>query len=246
MSLRVEEIHTYYGRSHVLQGVSLTVADGETVALLGRNGAGKTTTMRSIVGLTPPRSGRILLDGAEIGGQATFRIARRGIRFVASGRRTHSTLTVGQNLVLASRNANASRAWPLQRVLDLFPKLRELEGRRAGHLSGGEQQMLKLASALLFGPRVLLLDEPTEGLSPAVVSDLGRWLTALREEKMTVLLTEQNTAFALRHADRGYILEKGVVRHHASAAELRESQEIQTYLGVGSYVAAPAQADYPR
>jgi len=234
MTLHIEDIHTYYGQSHVLQGISLEVQDGETVALLGRNGAGKTTTMRSIVGLTPARSGAVVLDGTDITRMPTYRIARRGLAFVPSGRRVYGSLTVKKNLTLAAGASRRESAWPMERVLDMFPKLADLSARRAAHLSGGEQQMLKLARALLPGPRLLLLDEPTEGLSPAVVSDLGRWLAILREEKVTVLVTEQNALFALRYADRGYIIEKGTVRHHAPAQELRDSHEIQTYLGVGT------------
>jgi branched-chain amino acid transport system ATP-binding protein len=232
MTLRIEDLHTYYGRSHVLQGISLEIEDGETVALLGRNGAGKTTTMRSIVGLTPARRGRVLLDGADIAGHPTHRIARSGVAFVPSGRRAYGSLSVGQNLALSERRVDG--AWPLQRVLELFPKLAQIADRKAGFLSGGEQQMLKLARALLSGPRILLLDEPTEGLSPAVVADLGRWLKILKEENMTVLITEQNALFALTYADRGYIIEKGRVRHHERADKLRDSAEIRTYLGVGA------------
>lgn len=232
MTLRIEQLHAYYGRSHVLQGITLEVEDGETVALLGRNGAGKTTTMRSIVGLTPVRRGRVLLDGADIAGRPTHQIARRGVAFVPSGRRSYGSLTVRQNLALSQRNGAA--AWPLSRVLEMFPKLAQIADRKAGFLSGGEQQMLKLARALLSGPRILLLDEPTEGLSPAVVADLGRWLSTLKTEKMTVLITEQNALFALEYADRGYIIEKGTVRHHEQAAQLRDSAEIRTYLGVGA------------
>ena len=234
MSLQVEDLHTYYGQSHVLQGISLRVDDGETVALLGRNGAGKTTTMRSIVGLTQARTGTVTFDGHDITKEPTYRIARRGVAFVPSGRRAYGSLTVRQNLALAAEHPRHDGAWSMDRVLAMFPKLGDMSARQAGHLSGGEQQMLKLARALLGGPRVLLLDEPTEGLSPAVVSDLGRWLTTLREEKVTVLITEQNALFALRYADRGYIIEKGAVRHHAPAADLRDSREIQTYLGVGA------------
>lgn len=236
MTLEVEQIHTYYGQSHILQGITLCVEDGETVALLGRNGAGKTTTMRSIVGLTPARSGTIRWDGQEITGERTYRIARRGLAFVPSGRRVYGSLTVGQNLALAAQTGRRGSAWSPSRVLELFPKLDELVDRQAAFLSGGEQQMLKLARALLSGPRLLLLDEPTEGLSPAIVGDLGRWLTLLREERVTVLITEQNALFALRYADRGYIIEKGRVRHEDSAAALRDSSEIRTFLGVGSDV----------
>ncbi|TWP38047.1 ABC transporter ATP-binding protein [Leekyejoonella antrihumi] len=233
MSLTVDGIHTYYGQSHVLQGISLNVGDGETVALLGRNGAGKTTTMRSIVGLTPARSGSIRLDDKEISRLQAYRLARLGLSFVPSGRRVYGSLTVRQNLALAAERPRKEAAWSLERVHDMFPNLVTLAGRQAGHLSGGEQQMLKLARALLGGPRILLLDEPTEGLAPGIVADLGRWLAILRKEKVTVLITEQNALFALRYADRGYIIEKGTVRYEAPAAELRDSAEIRRYLGVG-------------
>jgi branched-chain amino acid transport system ATP-binding protein len=236
--LELDDIQTYYGESHILQGVSLTVGNGEVVALLGRNGAGKTTTMRSIVGLTPARRGRITFDGAEIVKAPTHRIAKSGIAFVASGRRVFGSLTVGQNLALAARTHARRRgeapSWTVERLLEIFPKLRELMGRRAEFLSGGEQQMLKLGRALLSSPKLLLLDEPTEGLSPAVVGDLGRWLELLRAEGLPVLLTEQNALFALRHADRGYVMEKGRITHTASAADLADSEEIRVSLGLGS------------
>ncbi len=243
--LSLDEVHTYYGESHILQGVSLQVGPGEIVALLGRNGAGKTTTLRSIVALTPARRGRIELDGRDITTRPPHRIARAGIAYVASGRRVFGSLTVHQNLALAARTRHrrvGAPAWTLERVLDTFPKLRELAGRRAEFLSGGEQQMLKLGRALLANPSVLLLDEPTEGLSPAIVGDLGRWLELLRSEGMPVLLTEQNALFALRHADRGYILEKGRIRHEGGAAELRDSPQIRAYLGVGSEAVDPGSS----
>ena len=239
--LELQDVHAYYGESHVLQGVTLSVAAGEIVALLGRNGAGKTTTLRTIIGLTPTSQGLITLDGTDITARATHRIARDGVAFVASGRRVFGSLTVAQNLALAARTRGTSdgdtapgQDWTVARVLETFPKLASLAGRRAEYLSGGEQQMLKLGRALLARPRILLLDEPTEGLSPAVVADLGRWLELLRDERLAVLLTEQNSLFALRHADRGYILEKGMIRHADAADRLTGSAEIRTYLGVGA------------
>jgi branched-chain amino acid transport system ATP-binding protein len=239
--LEIEAIDTYYGASHILQGLSLSVGEGEAVALLGRNGAGKTTTMRSVLGLTPARRGRIAFAGREITRTKTHRIARSGVAFVASGRRVFGTLTVGQNLELAARTPGRrvqgargpAEAWRVEDVLEVFPKLRELSDRRAGFLSGGEQQMLKLGRALLGNPRLLLLDEPTEGLSPAVVGDLGRWLDRLRERGLSILLTEQNALFALSHVDRGYVMLKGRITHEAPAAQLRESQEVRAALGVG-------------
>jgi len=239
MMLTVEAIHTYYGQSHILQGLSLEVGAGEAVALLGRNGAGKTTTMRSIMGMTPPRGGTIRLDGTSITGRSTFSIARLGIGYVPSGRRIFSGLSVRQNLELAAREGRKVQGgWTIERVFETFPKLRELEGRGAGFLSGGEQQMLKLGRALLGNPKLLLLDEPTEGLAPVVVKELREWIERLKSQRLSILLSEQNAAFALRLSDRGYILEKGMIRHSAPAAELAESHEIRAYLGIASKQAA--------
>jgi branched-chain amino acid transport system ATP-binding protein len=233
--LEVQDMHTYYGSSHVLQGVSLTVRSGEVVTLLGRNGAGKTTTLRSIVALTRARRGRILLDGQDVTKGPSHKTARKGMAFVPSGRRVFGTLTVAQNLKLAARSCGGrTGAWTIEKVTAMFPKLDELSGRRAEHLSGGEQQMLKLGRALLTNPQLLLLDEPTEGLSPAVVGELGNWLDKIREEDLGVLLTEQNSVFALRHADRGYILEKGRCQAEGSAHELAEGDALPTYLGIGA------------
>ncbi|MGH3628772.1 MAG: ABC transporter ATP-binding protein [Sciscionella sp.] len=230
--LTLSEVHTYYGPSHVLQGVSLRVGAGEVVALLGRNGAGKTTTMRTITGLTPARRGSVLLADEEIARRPPHAIARKGIAYVPSGRRIFSALTVRQNLELAFRDSRRTGDWTIARVHEVFPKLAELDGRPAGFLSGGEQQMLKLGRALLAHPRVLLLDEPTEGLAPAVVDQMREWIDIVKAERLSILICEQNALFALRLADRGYIIEKGRIRHTASAAELSDSAEIRTYLGV--------------
>lgn len=232
--LDVIDLHTYYGSSHVVQGVSLTVAPGEVVTLLGRNGAGKTTILRSLAGLTPPRRGKVLLDGRDITGKQPHVASRLGLAFVPSGRRVFGALTVAENLKLAAYS-NRKRAgdWTVERVHATFPQLALIAKRQAGLLSGGEQQMLKLGRALLSEPTVLLLDEPTEGLSPAVVSELGGWLEQLRREQLGVLLSEQNAVFALRHADRGYILEKGRFRAEGSRAELAGGAALRTYLGVG-------------
>lgn len=232
--LSLQEIHSFYGRSHILQGVTLEIKAGETVALLGRNGAGKTTTLRSIMGLTPARQGHVLFAGRDITRMATHRIARSGLAFVPSGRRIFSHLTVRQNLLLAQSHARSVGAgtWSIGRVYDAFPKLSELHSRRAGFLSGGEQQMLKLGRALIANPRMLLLDELTEGLAPTVVEDLGRWLTRLKGEGLSMLVCEQNALFALELASRAYILDKGRIRHQGSSTELRGSREILQYLGV--------------
>lgn len=238
--LELEGVDTFYGQSHVLQGVALGVGDGETVALLGRNGAGKTTTLRSILGLTPPRRGRIALAGQEIIGRPPYAVARLGVALVPSGRRIFSSLTVRENLELAARDAHRRGPWTVERVYAMFPRLRDLKSRLAGFLSGGEQQMLKIGRALVANPRLLLLDEPTEGLAPVVVGELGRWLERLKAERISILLAEQNALFALRLAERGYILEKGRIRGSGPAAALREDAEVRAYLGVAARAAAPA------
>jgi branched-chain amino acid transport system ATP-binding protein len=234
--LALQDVHTYYEASHILQGISLTVGEGEVVALLGRNGAGKTTTMRSIIGLTPPRRGEIMLDGAQIARKSPHRIARAGVSYVPSGRRVFGSLTVRQNLELALRDAHVherERAWTIERLYRVFAGLADLDSRRAGFLSGGEQQMLKLGRALLAHPKLLLLDEPTEGLAPVVVRDLRKWIELIkREGEISVLLAEQNALFALHLADRGYILEKGRIQQEGPAAELSGSADARRHLGV--------------
>lgn len=224
--LRLEEVHTYHGESHVLQGISLEVRAGEVVCLLGRNGAGKTTTLRSIIGLTPPRRGKILFKENAIHGQAADRIARMGISFVPEDRRIFSGLTVHENLEVAQkRKVEGHRRWPLERIYDDFPILAEIRDRPGDYLSGGEQQILAIARALVGEPELLLLDEPNEGLAPVIVQQVGRIIDEL-SETTTMLFTEQNIRFALRHAQRGYVIEKGRIRHHASTEEFRSSPEI--------------------
>ncbi len=224
--LYLQDVHTYYGESHVLQGVSLEVGTGQVVCLLGRNGAGKTTTLRSIIGLTPPRAGTILFKGEAIQGQAADRIARMGIGFVPEDRRIFPGLTVHENLEVAEkRRVGGKRRWPLERIYDDFPILAEIRNRPGDYLSGGEQQILAIARALVGEPELLLLDEPNEGLAPVIVEQVGRMIDGLAETT-TILFTEQNIRFALKHAQRGYVMEKGRIRHHASTGEFRSNPEI--------------------
>lgn len=244
--LEVRDLHCYYGSSHVVQGVDLDVERGEVVTLLGRNGAGKTTTLRGMAGLLPVRQGTVTLGGRPTANRAPHIASRLGMAYVPSGRRVFGPLTVAENLQVAVASArHRSGAWTIDAVHELFPKLAALAKRRAGLLSGGEQQMLKLARALLSNPDVLLLDEPTEGLSPAVVCDLGAWLDRLRKQGLGVLLTEQNAIFALEHADRGYILEKGRVRARGTRAELTAGAALHTYLGIGGPDAPTGGPDVP-
>jgi branched-chain amino acid transport system ATP-binding protein len=224
--LHVQDIHTAYGLSRVLFGVSLQLAAGECVALLGRNGVGKTTTIRSIMGLTPPQTGRITWRELDITGWPPFRVARAGIGFVPEDRRIFAELTVWENLDVAARSG-APVPWPLERVFDLFPRLRELASRQGGYLSGGEQQMLTIARTLMGNPELLLLDEPSEGLAPLVVDHLGEQIARLKREGLTILLAEQNVEFSLGLADRVYVLEKGQIRFSGPAARLREDEALR-------------------
>ena len=219
--LAVENIYTSYGLSRVLFGISLEIAAGECVCLLGRNGVGKTTTMRSIMGLTPPSSGRVLWRGRDISGWAPHRVARAGIGFVPEDRRIFAELSVWENLDVGARAARRPGPWTIAAVGELFPVLRERRGQRGGFLSGGEQQMLTIARALTGNPELLLLDEPSEGLAPLVVEMLRIKIGELKAQGLTILLAEQRVDFALALADRVYILEKGAVSFSGSAAKLR-------------------------
>ena len=224
--LEARDLHTAYGLSRVLFGVSIEVLAGECVCLLGRNGVGKSTTMRSIMGLTPPQSGRVLFRGQDITGWAPYRVARAGLGFVPEDRRIFADLTVWENLDVA-RRAAAGNGFTLERVFDLFPKLRELTGRQGGHLSGGEQQMLTIARTLMGNPQLLLLDEPSEGLAPIVVDHLRDQIARLKHEGLTILLAEQNTEFSLSLADRVYVLEKGSLKFSGPAARLRDDASLR-------------------
>ncbi len=224
--LVVDEIHTAYGLSQVLFGVSLEVAQGACVCLLGRNGVGKTTTMRSIMGLTPPRRGRVVWKGRDIQAQPAHQVANLGIGFVPEDRRIFAELTVWENLDVASRGRRTG-GWTAERVYELFPTLRELRDRQGGFLSGGEQQMLTIARTLMGNPELLLLDEPSEGLAPLVVDHLKEQINRLKRDGLTILLAEQNVDFCLDLADRVYVLEKGHIRYHGSAQEFREDESIR-------------------
>jgi branched-chain amino acid transport system ATP-binding protein len=224
--LHVENIHTYYGLSHILFGVSLEVNKGEIVCLLGRNGAGKSTTIKSIMGLTPPRKGHIKFKGITCTGQKPYLMARMGIGFVPDNRRVFADLTVGENLEISERNLQEG-GWDKNRVYDFFPALKEIDGRRAGFLSGGEQQMLTIARALMTNPEFLLLDEPTEGLAPLIVKMLEEQISRLKERGLTVLLAEQNLGVALRLSDRGYVIDNGKIHYHGTSEDLRTNEEVR-------------------
>jgi len=230
--LKVEDIHTYYGSSHILQGLSLAIKPGEVVAVIGRNGVGKTTLVRSIVGLTPPRRGRIAFKDTDITRMPAHRIAQLGVGLVPQGRRVFASLSVKEHLQVTARSRGVGR-WTLERMTSLFPNLRERLGQTANKLSGGEQQMLAAGRALVGNPDLLLMDEPTEGLAPLMVRELGRLVENLKETGTAILLVEQQLAFVLRHADRIYILSKGQIVHHCRPAELADDHETKSkYLGV--------------
>jgi branched-chain amino acid transport system ATP-binding protein len=228
--LVVDAIHTYYGESHILQGVSLNVEAGELVALLGRNGAGKTTTMNSIIGFNRPRAGSVSILGRNVTGQPPYVIAGAGVGLVPQGRRIFAPLSVRENLVFAERRKGP---WTLSRVYELFPVLLERQHVRGTSLSGGEQQMLAIGRALLMNPSVLLMDEPSEGLAPLIVRDIGRIIGELKQSGMAILLAEQNLTMALSVADRCYVLNKGQVVAESSADALRNDDELKhRFLGV--------------
>jgi branched-chain amino acid transport system ATP-binding protein len=226
--LELHDVETSYGLSQVLFGVSLHVEPGEIVALLGRNGVGKTTIMRSIIGLTPPRKGRVVWQGREIQGKAPHRIARMGIGFVPEDRRIFPDLTVWENLDIARRpGVNGKSTFTEERIYELFPKLRDLKTRRGGVLSGGEQQMLTIGRSLMANPDLLLLDEPSEGLAPLIVEAMRLQIDLLRRDGLSILLAEQSLDFVLSLSDRVYILEKGEVKFTGTSDEVRGNEELQ-------------------
>ncbi len=230
--LRVEGLESYYGESHILRSVSLQIAKGETVALLGRNGAGKTTTLKSIVGWVRPRSGSVKLGDAELAGSDMMTIARAGISLVPEERRIFTNLTVAENLRLAQITARKP-GWSLDRIDERFPRLRERSSNRGDEISGGEKQMLAIARALVQDTRVLLLDEPTEGLAPLIVREVEAIVREIKAAGMTILLVEQNLYSALGLADRCYVLDQGTVVYEGTPEALRTNDEIlRRYLHV--------------
>lgn len=225
--LELRGVETYYSDSHILFDLSLEVAEGEVVCLLGRNGAGKSTTLKTITGLVPPRAGHITLRGRELTTLPPFRIARLGIGYVPEERRVFGNLTVRENLEVARKTWAAGATWTADRVFELFPHLRGLGDRQAGRLSGGEQQMLTIARTLMGSPHVLLLDEPSEGLAPLVVQMLGEQLGDLKRTGLTMVLAEQNVHFVSELGDRVYVLEKGMVRYQGTMTEFLANDAVR-------------------
>jgi len=226
--LEVTDLEVCYGLSQVLFGVSLRVAPGEVVALLGRNGAGKSTTLKAIMGIVPPAAGRVRLDGAELTGEPPYAIARRGVGFVPQERRIFPDLSVRENLEVGRRPSRRGEpGWTVERIFALFPTLQPLERRRGGSLSGGEQQMLTIARTLMGNPRLLLLDEPSEGLAPLVVQAVAEHVRCLSREGMAILLSEQNLHFTRQVCQRAYILEKGRIQYAGSMADLAADEGVR-------------------
>ncbi|MBI5444633.1 MAG: ABC transporter ATP-binding protein [Deltaproteobacteria bacterium] len=231
--LVLDDVHTYYSESYVLQGLSLRVPPGGVVGLVGRNGMGKTTAMRSIMGFTPPRRGRVRFKGDEIAGRKPYEIARLGVGIVPQGRHIFPSLTVWENLAIAARQQRGKGAWNEERVFSVFPRLKERLRNRGNQLSGGEQQMLAVGRALVSNPALVLMDEPSEGLAPLVVREVGRVVRQLKEEGISVLLAEQNLPLALELSDYLYVINKGKVVFQGTPEELGANPEVEReYLAV--------------
>jgi branched-chain amino acid transport system ATP-binding protein len=231
-ALIADGLHTYYGKSHILHGVSLEAAEGRVTALLGRNGAGKTTTLRSLMGLTPPREGHIEIFGAETTGWPSFRVAGLGVGYVPEGRKIFPNLTVEENLLVPMER---SGPWTLASIYALFPRLEERRSNKGRQLSGGEQEMLSIARALLLNPKLLILDEPSQGLAPLIVREVFRIVAKMRAEGITVLLVEQNVRMSLEVADHAYVLDDGHVVYSGSASELAADEaRVQSLAGASA------------
>lgn len=231
--ITVEDLHTYRGLSYVLQGVSLSADDGSCTALLGRNGMGKTTLIETMMGLLSPRRGSVELDGRELTGREPYQIAKQGVALVPQGRHVFPSLSVEENLTLAARGADGANAWTLERVYELFPNLSRRRRNRGSDLSGGEQQMLVIGRAVMTNPRVLLMDEPSEGLAPVIVDLVGEVIRQLRGDGLCVLLVEQNYGLAVEVADKLYLMANGRVVWDGTAAEIEASPQVRHHhLGV--------------
>ncbi|SHE54013.1 amino acid/amide ABC transporter ATP-binding protein 2, HAAT family (TC 3.A.1.4.-) [Desulfacinum infernum DSM 9756] len=235
--LEVRDIHSYYGKSHILHGVSMTLQEGEMVCLLGRNGVGKSTTLKSIMGMVRPRSGSIRFQGRELIGLQPYQVARLGVGIVPEERRIFGSLTVEENLLIGKKNAldggDGAQAWTLERVYQVFPRLHERRTNKGRHLSGGEQQMLTVARTLMGNPRLILVDEPTEGLAPLIVQDVLHMLAQVRRSGVTVLMVEQNFKAAVQVADRFYVMGKGQIVFEGDVDALLAADEVRkTYLEV--------------
>jgi len=235
--LEVINIHSYYGKSHILHGVSLDLKEGELVCLLGRNGVGKSTTLKSIMGVVQPKQGNIRFRENELVGKEPYEIARLGIGYVPEDRRIFRSLTVHENLLMGIKGGNQQKAdkgaWTLERVYTLFPRLEERRNSKGGHLSGGEQQMLTIVRTLMGNPRVILIDEPTEGLAPLIVKDVLNMLSTVREAGVTILMVEQNFKAAIKIADRFYIMSKGQIVFEGDTEALLAAEEVRkNYLEV--------------
>jgi branched-chain amino acid transport system ATP-binding protein len=231
--LELKDIHTYYGESYILQGVSLKVMEGSVVALFGRNGMGKTTTIRSIIGFTLPRRGQILFKETNIAGLPSYRIAQMGIGLVPQGRCIFPSLSVKENLTMAARGGGKSESWTLDKAYSVFPILKVRSSCKGNLLSGGEQQMLCIARALMTNPELLLMDEPSEGLAPIIVQEMGRIIGQLKESGFSILLVEQNLSMALGVADYGYVISKGKIVYESVPEELKNNEDVKArYLGV--------------
>ena len=238
-ALTAEGLHTYYGKSHILHGVSLEVAEGRVTALLGRNGAGKTTTLRSLMGLTAPRDGRVTIFGTETTGWPPFRVAALGVGYVPEGRRIFPNLTVDENLLVPLERPGR---WTPASIYQLFPRLAERKVNRGRQLSGGEQEMLSIARALLLNPRLLILDEPSQGLAPLIVREVFRVVAQMRGEGMSVLLVEQNVRMSLEIADHAYVLDDGHVVHSGPAGALAADEaRVQSLAGASAEEWKPRQ-----
>jgi branched-chain amino acid transport system ATP-binding protein len=230
--LEVTDIHTYYGKSYVIKGVSLEVRKGSVISILGRNGMGKTTIIRSIIGFTPPRRGQVSFKGKDITHLQTYQISQMGLALVPQGRLIFPSLTVKENLMLGERHTGQSEEWSLQKVCALFPILKERANLKGNLLSGGEQQMLCIGRALITNPDLILMDEPSEGLSPLIIKEIGRIIKQLQTNGLSILLVEQSLTLALKVAEYVYLVDKGIIVHHGTPEELRRSQEVMTkYLG---------------